>query len=33
VAGATTIAGAIAVVPVPGKSPGEIAFRCHAAAR
>jgi glyoxylase-like metal-dependent hydrolase (beta-lactamase superfamily II) len=26
VAGATTIAGAIAVVPVPGKSPGEIAF-------
>jgi glyoxylase-like metal-dependent hydrolase (beta-lactamase superfamily II) len=26
VAGATTIAGDIAVVPVPGKSPGEIAF-------
>ena len=25
-AGATTIAGDIAVVPVPGKSPGEIAF-------
>jgi len=25
-AGATTIAGAIEIVPVPGKSPGEIAF-------
>jgi glyoxylase-like metal-dependent hydrolase (beta-lactamase superfamily II) len=26
VAGATTIAGAIEIVPVPGKSPGELAF-------
>jgi glyoxylase-like metal-dependent hydrolase (beta-lactamase superfamily II) len=26
VAGRTTIAGAIEIVPVPGKSPGEIAF-------
>jgi hypothetical protein len=33
VAGATTIGGDIEIVPVPGKSPGEIVSTCHAAAR
>jgi Metallo-beta-lactamase superfamily len=33
VAGPTTITGAIEIVPVPGKSPGEPPFISHAAAR